>query len=973
MSFINSSIDKVISSFNGKMPPLAPAKKVDLETIPNIDIRNKIDLYKTDNRGPYKILNWYCDDGTVNPANEPCGEKGGVQRATYRDEIKDLGEKHHVFLGQILATTDKKAFLDQEFYFSRMKQYQLEKYLRAVDDGWINQKAQFYRGAVQAEDEENWGKEFFEEILNSSSFIDEHYFLLREAVRDIPHSGDTNIAQKMRSESKSIADQYPSFTPLRIKIHGRPDPTDIEMVKNFQTEHKTEMPSSIDKKLNTLQETMTEYFKPIDATQYKSYVQQVNNKLVSEKLLSFLDDYESLNASDKLSRAAEAMWYIRNNISKESSPKGRLALFDLSLRIENLIKNSIYQYKTETVKELIQQIRDLAKAAAASGATEIWEYTILEQSLNQELNQSASLAKLNDFLLAARNQLEWGTGKTGAIYSDVVELYSGFEPLATSFIDDRIRSSVTLELGNSIGKLGNFITKESALNNQVFSLENQSHIHGLNPGYASGKLIIIKGNDTGVEVNPNNIYVFEQAPSDLKPVSGILTVSEGNLVSHVQLLARNLGIPNAAISQSVFNELKDYDNTEVFYAVSNKGTVIMKPAIEMTSEEQNLVKKEVQEQEMITIDTKPIKLDVNTVLNLRDIDATASGIYCGPKAANMGQLKKLFPEHVVEGMVIPFGVFLDHMKQQIPGESYTYWEFLNQIFAKAKQMKSNGESAKSIEQYELAQLAILREKILQMSLKESFISDLNDNFKARFNKPLGDVGVFLRSDTNMEDLSSFTGAGLNLTLFNVKDKMQILNGIKEVWASPYSERSFKWRQNYLTNPESVFPSILVIPGVDNDCSGVMITKGVNSGSDKEITTAFSLGVGGAVDGQVAETWTLKKGNTSRIVSPAREGVNKYLSPNSGLRFQQTAFNIPVLNEKKQKALLEFSDIIKERMSEDGKDGPWDMELGFKDDKLWLFQIRPFVENSSAKSSKYLESITPNPDMNKQISLTQTIN
>ena len=74
----------------------------------------------------------------------------------------------------------------------------------------------------------------------------------------------------------------------------------------------------------------------------------------------------------------------------------------------------------------------------------------------------------------------------------------------------------------------------------------------------------------------------------------------------------------------------------------------------------------------------------------------------------------------------------------------------------------------------------------------------------------------------MEDLKEFTGAGLNLTLFNVLDKEKIIEGIKDVWASPYTERSFKWRQVYLLNPENVFPSILVIPSVDVDYSGVLI-------------------------------------------------------------------------------------------------------------------------------------------------------
>jgi len=78
----------------------------------------------------------------------------------------------------------------------------------------------------------------------------------------------------------------------------------------------------------------------------------------------------------------------------------------------------------------------------------------------------------------------------------------------------------------------------------------------------------------------------------------------------------------------------------------------------------------------------------------------------------------------------------------------------------------------------------------------------------------------------MEDLKYFTGPGLNLTLFNVVDKAKVIQGIKDVWASPYTERSFKWRQKYLLNPENVFPSILIIPSVDVDYSGVLITKGI---------------------------------------------------------------------------------------------------------------------------------------------------
>ena len=58
------------------------------------------------------------------------------------------------------------------------------------------------------------------------------------------------------------------------------------------------------------------------------------------------------------------------------------------------------------------------------------------------------------------------------------------------------------------------------------------------------------------------------------------------------------------------------------------------------------------------------------------------------------------------------------------------------------------------------------------------------------------------------------------------------------------------------------------------------------------------------------------------------------------------------------------------MTEDtaSKNQAYDVEFGFKDNKLWLFQIRPFVENKKAKSSEYLLSITPKIDADKTISI-----
>jgi hypothetical protein len=586
-----------------------------------------------------------------------------------------------------------------------------------------------------------------------------------------------------------------------------------------------------------------------------------------------------------------------------------------------------------------------------------------------------TLEALTVALENARSIVEWSSSMVKANYQDIVTEYTLFEPNTYGFIDDKIRGSIALYLGQSVGELGDIIAHESQLSNKVMQIANQSSVRGLNPGYAFGELVVVAESPDEIEVESDKIYIFQRPPADLKPIAGIATVSEGNLVSHVQLLARNLGIPNAALSDANLNELKQYHGQKVFYAVSNRGTVILKLEKAMTEEERALFAKKERAEDKIEVPIAQIRLDETNILNLRNVDASDSGKLCGPKAANLGQLKKMYPDNVVEGLVIPFGIFRTHMDQRMPDTKLSYWEFLNAMFVKAEAMRADTINEAEVEHFQLRELETLRAAIKNMYLSPEFIKQLEDEFEAVLGKPLGALPVFLRSDTNMEDLKDFTGAGLNLTLFNVVDKAKVIQGIKDVWASPYTERSFKWRQKYLLNPENVFPSILIIPSVDVDYSGVLITKGITSGNDNDLTIAFSRGAGGAVDGQSAETYLLKENGGYRFLAPAREMLYNSLPETGGTAKKMASFEAPILNAQNLKAINALAKSIRERIPKETQsdyDGAYDVELGFKNDKLWLFQIRPFVENKKAVSSNYLESISPKIDTTKRISLSKKI-
>ena len=944
------------------------------QMVKNETIAKKVAAYKQDGRGTYKDIRWFCRDGSINMPKEPCEGKG-VQRARYKDDVKALGRSNHIFLGQILSNTSKTRFWDAANRHSRMKQYQLGKFLMSADDGWVLRKGQYYRGAFQAEDEEAWGISFFKWLLAKDDEIKQNFFLIRQAARDIPHQGDDSKTRGVRALSKQISDDFKAFMDIRIKIHGQPEASDISLVKDFLKEQDTKLSSGQKNKLQKLISDMEALYKPIQLSSLEKYLEDLSKgPYLWKKISLFIQTQNETEVGGARAIAfAEMIWEVREGILKEPKAKGRLALIDLSNQLENILFREAGEWQPTMLKEHLQKVYALSYAAAGAGFLERWEWKGTSFLIRVPKNETCSIRELNRILDVSRSMVEWGTGIGRANYIDVMNQYGAFEPLAYGYLDNLIRSSVLLPLGHSVADLGDFISKESKLSNQVFDIEGQSRMRGVNPGYAMGELVVVEGDEDKVEVSGDKIYVFNRPPADLKPIAGICTVTEGNIVSHVQLLARNLGIPNAVLSPQNLLALKQYSGKKVFFAVSNKGTVIMKLADQMSAAEKKLFEVKKRKEEKISVPVERVNLAQNKVVNLRELRSSDSGKLCGPKAANLGQLKNMFPENVVEGFVIPFGVFREHFDQKMPRSKSTYWEYLKGIFAKADAMREQGKKEADVEAFTLKELAGLRVEIKKMPLLPTFRSDLNDCFQETFGVPIGKVPVFLRSDTNMEDLKDFTGAGLNKTLFNVVDIDKILLGIREVWASPYTERSYKWRQKYLNDPENVFPSILVIPSVDVDYSGVMITKGIQTDNAEDITIAFSRGAGGAVDGQAAESFLLRSNGGTSLISPSREPSYRSLPVTGGTDMNVATFEKPILNTTNLRSLRKIANEIKTKLPNAPgveTNGPWDVELGFKDNKIWLFQVRPFVENKNALASEYLRSITPKVNDAQSISVTR---
>ncbi len=609
---------------------LSAANFADAQQVNNAEIKQLIEAFKADARGPYKDIRWFCKDGTVRDPKDPCPKEigPGVQHARYKESVIKLGKKNHLFFGQILSYTDKIEFWDAAENHSRLKQYQLEKYLKLNDDGWILKKAQFYRGAYQAEDEAAWGVAFFKWLLTKDDVIEKNYYLVRSALNDIPHKGDNNTAQLMRSLSKSISDELPAFMNLRVKIHGQPEEADIEKVKEFKQEKSSTLSPKLNGKLDELIVAMTNFYIPTYFESLKEKATYLSATSIGVALNNYVQNVTANSAADlQIKGAARLLLEIRKAVLTEQKVSYRLELLEATALLEAIIFRTAPKWQPKTVANLLDKINTLVMANAGTGAIELWEWNSIEERLKVP-EATVPLGDLIAYSETAKSAVEWSTATIKANYQEVVNTYAAFEPKAYGFLDDKIRSSITLFLGESVSDLGQFIARESNLRNSVLTLADQSSFRGLNPGYAFGELVVVEGSTEELEVNSDKIYIFERPPADLKPVAGIATVSEGNLVSHVQLLARNLGIPNATLSDNNLKKLKEFNGEKVFYAVSNKGNIILKLAADMTLEEHALFAKKVRREEKIAVPIEKIRLDQTNVLNLRSVKATDSGKSC---------------------------------------------------------------------------------------------------------------------------------------------------------------------------------------------------------------------------------------------------------------------------------------------------------------------------------------------------------
>jgi hypothetical protein len=167
----------------------------------------------------------------------------------------------------------------------------------------------------------------------------------------------------------------------------------------------------------------------------------------------------------------------------------------------------------------------------------------------------------------------WSAQELRQHFGEAMAKLVEIEPMADLFIQDQLRGSPVLFYAQVLDRLSRDANELAGVRHRLLGREVGAGFNALNPGARPRGAARRPDMRRVADFARDGIYVLPETVATLPPVAGILTAGAFNPLSHVQLLARNLGIPNVAVDGSLVAALRPADGQRIVLAVSAAGLV----------------------------------------------------------------------------------------------------------------------------------------------------------------------------------------------------------------------------------------------------------------------------------------------------------------------------------------------------------------------------------------------------------------
>jgi len=449
-------------------------------------------------------------------------------------------------------------------------------------------------------------------------------------------------------------------------------------------------------------------------------------------------------------------------------------------------------------------------------------------------------------------------------------------------------------------------------------IANEQQYQALNLAKGLGRIHVIAKLDDHVEIGFNEILVLDEVPIQLPPVAGIITSKPSTPLSHINLLAKGWGIPNAYIKNA--RELfQQYDGWWVSFETKHDNYSIKRADLDEIHEYQRRM------DQRLDVMKPRYNLEEKRLLGLAQQRATSS-IAFGGKSANLGELMKA----TLPGILVPNGFTIPF---------YYYDQFLNDNkLDDAIAEMLNDQKFVHDPAYRRERLAGMRERIE----KGRFDPELRLRVLQRVAREFPGKGLFVRSSSNSEDLPNFSGAGLYTTVPNVRGEEATINAIKTVWASLWNFEAYEARERRSVDHTKIFMAVLLQEGINSESSGVMISTDPFDAENKGaiyISAKRGLGIK-VVEGQkIAEQVIYRPGtNAIQVLTRSAEDSLLTFDEKGGVKEVSLTGDRVVLTDDVIRRLVRAATAIKRVFGSRDQDIEWAYMKG----QIYIVQSRPFI-------------------------------
>jgi phosphoenolpyruvate synthase/pyruvate phosphate dikinase len=198
----------------------------------------------------------------------------------------------------------------------------------------------------------------------------------------------------------------------------------------------------------------------------------------------------------------------------------------------------------------------------------------------------------------------------------------------------------------------------------------------------------------------------------------------------------------------------------------------------------------------------------------------------------------------------------------------------------------------------------------------------------------------IRSSAPGEDSRKTSFAGLHASFVNVVGLQSILDHVKLVWASLWSDGALLYRREMRLNVDRSSMAVLVQEMVSGEKSGVAFGQNPQDASQAVVEAVYGLNQG-LVDGTVEpDRWLLDR-DSGRIISYKAAEKDKVVLPAaSGVHFEPLSLGETHASPLSEAEVARVFDLV--QASEALFGAPQDMEWTFSGGQLFVLQSRPIT-------------------------------